>query len=69
MNYDEYYVVECDAVYVNKILSNLHDSAFALSAWMTAVMEMIGMIIDMQETPGYPHLLWNVTPCMLTESY
>ena len=56
-------------MYVNRIVLNLHDSAFALSAWMTAVMEMIGMIIDMQETPGYPHLLWNVTPCMLTESY
>jgi hypothetical protein len=57
MNYDEYYFVECDAVYVNRIILKLHDSAFALSGLMTAVMEMICMMTDMQESPGYPHLL------------
>ena len=57
MNYDEYYFVECDAVYVNRIVSNLHDSAFELSRLMTAVMEMIDVMIDMQEPPKYPHLL------------
>jgi hypothetical protein len=57
MNYDEYYFVKCDAVYVNRIVLNLHDSAFALSGWMTAVMKMMGMMIDMQGAPGYPHLL------------
>jgi hypothetical protein len=57
MNSDKYYFVECDAVYVNRIVSNFHDSVFALSGLMTAVMEMIGMMIDMQEPPGYPQLL------------
>lgn len=36
MNYDEYYFVECDAVYVNRIVSNLYDSAFVLSGLMTS---------------------------------
>jgi len=48
MNYDEYYFMECDAVYVNRIVSNLHNSVFALSGLVTALMEMICMMTDMQ---------------------
>jgi hypothetical protein len=29
---------------------------FALSGLTAAVMETIGMMIDMQQPPGYPHL-------------
>jgi len=55
-------------MYVKRTVSNLNDSAFALSGLMTAVMEMIGMMIDMQEPPGYSHLLGYFRYLRLEES-
>jgi hypothetical protein len=55
--------VVCDAIYICRILPDLHDSAFALSGLMIAVMEIIGTMIDIQEPAGYPH------PCRTLDNY
>lgn len=39
-----------------RIVSNVHDCAFALWGLMIALKEMIGMMTDIQELQGYPHL-------------
>ena len=55
-NNNNFYFVGCYAVFLCRIVSNWHDSAFALSDLMIAVMGMIIMMVYMQMPPGYQHL-------------